>query len=171
MKYRFYGELLQNTNPLSLVASFIQFSIKRKYNHIEFVAEPDDGSDSIYFGAVSPVSRETTAKEVAKNYRLILRFELKRQPGFENITDEEILYYVRSNLDIKYAHDQNIMLLFMAISAWVKKKLSKAQLNYERKMNCVEFFARPMVECFGYKLKTSFDATEFEDILKSVRGE
>lgn len=171
MKYRFYAEFLQNTGQFAVVAWIIQLFIKRKYNHIEFVAVPESMDfDVLYYGAVAPKSRQTTLPEIRKHYRVIDRIELVRQPGFEHMTDLQILKLAHSLTGIPYAYDQNVLLSFMACWEWLKKKLSRAVINDEREQNCTEMFARIAAGGFGYRFKTSFDMTEFEDIIKIIRG-
>ena len=169
MKYRFYAEFLQNTGSFAVVAWIIQIFIKRKWNHIEFVAVPDDPNFPIlYYGAVSPRFRQTTLPEIRKKYRVMKRIELFRQPGFENKTDLDILKTAHSFIGTKYAYDQNLVLMFMACIEWLKRALARAKINEEKEMNCTEAFARIASMGFGYVFRTSFDMTEFEDIIKSL---
>lgn len=171
MKYRFYAELLQNRSPFAVIAQIIQLTIHRRYNHIEFMAVPESTDhDILYFGAVSPRSRQTTLTEIRKRYRVIDRIELKRQAGFEHVTDLDILKIAHKRLGIKYGYNQNIVLFLMACVSWLKKKLSRAVIDDEKEQNCTEMFARIASEGFGYRFKTSFDMTEFEDIIKIIRG-
>jgi hypothetical protein len=168
MTYTFYVEFLQNRTPFAIFAWLIQFVIKRPYNHVEIVAIPDrQGFPILYYGAVSPRSRQTTVEEIRKKYKVIKRYKLDKQT---TMSDLHILKYLNDQLGIDYAYDQNVMLLLMSCWTWLKSKLSRAQVNHEKKMNCVEFVARPMVDCFGYRLRTSFDAVEFEDIVISLEA-
>jgi hypothetical protein len=166
MKYKFYVEFLRNKTKFAIIAWLIQLTIKRKYNHVEIVCVPEYSDFPVlYYGAVSPVLRQTFLPKIREKYEIVKRCELKKQI---EIADLDIIKYCNSHVGIKYAFYQNLMLLFMASWSYLKKALSGAVLNQEKQMNCVEFVSRVMVDCFGYKIATSFDAVEFQDILNSI---
>lgn len=169
MKYKFYVEFLRNKNPFAIAAFLIRFAIKRDYNHVEIVAVPQDPSlPIIYYGAVTPASRKATREQVREHYAVIKRYELKMKLGY---TGEQVIEYLESMLGIPYSYKQNLILLPMACWFWLKKQWAKLSVNEWQEMNCPEFVARPMVERFGYELRTGFDLVEFEDIVVTLEAE
>lgn len=167
MKYKFYVEFLRNKSPWAIVARLIRFSIKRDYNHVEIVAVPLDGSSPIYYGSIAPVSRKATRAEVREHYEVIKRYELKMHLDY---TGEQVIEYLESLLNIRYSYIQNAILLPMACWGFLKKLWAHLSVNGLEEITCVELVARPLVERFGYKLRTSFDMVEFEDIVKALEA-
>lgn len=169
MKYKFYVEFLRNKSPFAIAAILIRFAIKRDYNHVEIVAVPQDPTlPMIYYGAVAPVSRKASREQVREHYAVMKRYELKMKLDF---TGEQVVEYLDGNLNIPYAYIQNAYLLPMACWGWLKRKWAKLSINGLKELNCVEGVARPMVERFGYKLRTGFDLVEFEDIVVALEAE
>lgn len=169
MKYKFYAELLRNKSPFAIAAMIIRLTIKRRYNHIEIVAVPQDPNFPVmYYGAVAPKSRKATREEVRAHYEVIERYELKMKL---NYTGEQVIEYLEAQLDVPYAYKQNLFLLPMACWVWLKRQWSQLWVNGVKEMNCTEFSARPIVERFGYVLRTGFDTVEFEDIVIPLKAE
>lgn len=162
MEYSFYVDFLSNKDPLAFIAKLIKFSIKRKYNHVEIRVENEN--ETLYFGSVSPCYRVASKNEILKTYDIIKSYKLKKP---ENINDLDFINFLNSQIGIKYAYMSYLWLLPMAGFAWLKNKLSFVVLDDNKAMNCCESVARPM-SYLGYKLRTSFDAVEFEDLVVSL---
>lgn len=161
MKYRFYVEFLRNKDPFAIIAILIRFSIKRKYNHVEIVAVPEDPKfPTLYYGAVSPHFRVATKAVVRKKYEVVERFPIKISNG---ISDILFLKLLDSQVGTPYSYMSYLWLLPMACWSWLKREWSHAAVDGNKAMNCCEAVARPLFYA-GYDFRTSFDAVEFEDI-------
>lgn len=165
MKYTYAIYFLRNKSKWAVLAKLICFAIKRPYSHVEIACIPEIETMPVrFYGAVYPVSRLASARYIEERYEVVRVLPLK---DFKNLGDIENIKWLDNMCGKPYSQLQIFVLAFGCLSFWLKRVLSRTQLNYDHLLICTEWGARFMGERLGYKFETQYDACQFEDILNA----